>query len=406
MRFNRFLLVVWQALFATTAALGHGLAWEEHSKDSVVGHRFEPEEAPAILDLLEDCAILDAVIRMPSNACMDRIAAHFSDQPVWQQAMVYYPVWEKFFKAGSEINRRPHELAFSMADITGDVPVWSDIFDNEQAGRALTSERIFQDPTCTQLAQRGPIREDAYLMNRCESRELVKHAIYLDACLTGIDRINDLLIPRQLLDGTHGTRYEEVMERWEERLSDNENERLAAQIPLSKSMLHAVWLRHSCSHMPSVVYDDALRPFEWDMVGATATEFAAKLQNTHDTAMAIAARSGDPWAIQGFYVRDLRYDTDYWQSLKTINPSLFHRWMSELGNLYSFSGRQRAMHALKAYQLEKHLLDDLDVEEYLGRYTYISDAREIMYLKDTSMLDDQLPDPRDPRARFGTPQID
>ncbi|MCY4655600.1 MAG: hypothetical protein OXC80_02160, partial [Gammaproteobacteria bacterium] len=289
MCFNRFLLVVWQALFTTTAVLGHGLAWEEHSKDSVVGHKFEPEEALVILDLLEECPILDAIIQAPSNSCMDRLAEHFSDQPVWQQSMVYYPVLDKFFTAGSEINRRPHELAFSKADITGDVPVWSDIFDNKQEYRALTLERTFQDSTCTQLAQRGPIQADAYLANRCESRELVKYVIYLDACLTGIGRVNELLSPRQIPIRPHETRYEEVMERWD-RLP--KNERLVAQIPLSESMLHAVWVRHSCSHMPSVAYDDGLQPYEWDLVGATVTEYAAKLQNTHDTAMAIAARSG------------------------------------------------------------------------------------------------------------------
>jgi len=392
MSFNRFLLVVWQALFATTAVLGHGLAWEEHTRDSIVGHKFEPEEATAILDLLEECPILDAIIQAPSNSCMDRLIEHFSDQPVWQQSMVYYPVLDKFFKAGSEINRRPYELAFSKADITGDVPVWSDIFDNEQEYRALTLERTFQDPTCSQLAQRGAIQADAYLANRCESRELVKYAIYLDACLTGIGRVNELLSPRQIPIRPHETRYEEVMERWD-RLP--KNERLAAQIPLSESMLHAVWVRHSCSHMPSVAYDDGLQPYEWDLVGATVTEYAAKLQNTHDTAMAIAARSGDPWAIQGFYVRDLRFDMDYWQSLQTINPSLFHRWMAQAGVSYSFTDKQRSMHALKAYQLEKHLLDDFDVEKYLGRYGYggLSGAREIMPLEDTLVLDDQLPYP-------------
>lgn len=358
----------------------------ETGMQSVIGQQFDVEKIAAIGNLVDECDVLKSFEEPLSDSCTARLSNYFSGRAVWEQSVFYYPMLDRFRREAPTLNRKPYALAFSMSDVTGDVPLWRDIFDGKVGERAGVVVRVFQDETCRALSNPGAIRTDLSLADRCQSRELVKYAIYLDACLTGIERINNLLARRMRLDGM--TRYEHVTSRWDRLLSEEESE--VAKADLTESMMHAIWMRNACAHIPAEGYDDAFRSYGWNPEGKRASDMAKELQNTHDAAMAIAARSGDVWAIQGFYVRELRVDGEYWKSLFAFSPLLFHRWMTEVGSANGLSEEEIAMHALKAYDLEKHILDDSDRDKYLERHRLSPTSNAVLSVIDRPMEDDQL----------------
>ena len=358
----------------------------ENSRNSVIGQEFDTKKFALINDVWDECHVLDPFNQPTSDSCIDKLAEYFSDQPVWEQSMVYYPMLDRLVSEGPLLNRRPYTLGFSQSDVTGNVPVWSDIFDGKVEERARTIEQVFQNETCKQLLNPGAIRTDVDVLDQCRSQELVKYAIYLDACLTGIKRINKLLLNRTPIDNE--TRYEQVTKEWDRRLRGKE--RKIAQADLNESMMHAVWMLNTCKHIPTVKYDDAFRLSEWNPQRVSVSVMARELQNTHDAAMSISARSGDAWAIQGFYVRELRLDREYWKSLYTINPLLFHRWMTVVGSALGLAEKEIAMHALKAYDLEKDLLDNPNFEDYIKWHDLSPNGETILSLKEQPLQDDQL----------------
>lgn len=353
--------------------------------ETVIGQEFDAERIPAIQNLLEECSVLDIFKQPLSESCIDRLAEHFESQPVWEQSLVYYPSLDRFVRDGSVLNLRSYTLNFSQSDVTGDVPVWGEILDGNVEERGRILEQVLQEEKCMQLLSSGPILADGEVSNQCQPRELVKYAIYLDACVTGLNRINRLLLAKRPIDGV--TNYEHIMREWD---SLPTHKRDIEQAKLSESMMHAVWMRNACEHIPVLVYDDAFRSYEWNTDSMSVSEMAKHLQNTHDAAMAKAARSGDTWAVQGFYLRELRFDKDYWKSLYDVNPLLFHRWMTVIGASNGHSKREVVMHALKAYDLEKHVLDNPDFEDYIKQHRLQTTSETVQSLKEDPLPDGQL----------------
>lgn len=83
--------------------------------------------------------------------------------------------------------------------------------------------------------------------------------------------------------------------------------------------------------------------------------------------MAIAARAGDAWAIQSFDMTKINDDWDFWKSLRQINPSLYHRFTAE-DSYWWADEKDRAMHALKAYSIDRQVSPSLDLDDYLSHY--------------------------------------
>lgn len=360
----------------------------DHTQSSVIGQVFNTAKIEFIDQIMIECRILSAHGHRLSDTCVEKLADYFSNQPVWEQSIVYIPSLDRFDRLKPSLNLRPRILMISQSDVTGDVPTWSDIFDGKAEERRRTVERVILDETCVQLRNRGPIRTDGSLSDQCHSRELVKYAIYLDTCLTGVERINSLLITGERVDGK--TRYEQAIIEWDHKLSEEQNK--IAQAELNESVMHAVWAHNACLSMPPDGYVDTFNSIDWDREGVAAyeEEMTQKLQQTHDSAMSISARSGDSWGIRGFFVTELRRDREYWKSLYKINPLLFHRWMTEVGSAQGLSEREVVMHAIKAYDLEKSHLDDPDFENYIEWHGIRHSNNTLLSLREKPMSDEEL----------------
>ena len=106
-----------------------------------------------------------------------------------------------------------------------------------------------------------------------------------------------------------------------------------------------------------------------------------RFQPLHDDAMAIAARSGDEWAIQSFDMSGIRYDWDFWKSLRELNPPLYHR---NIANNFSLllDEKEIAMHALKAYSIDRQGSTAMGFDDYLS---YLAPNRD-----DFGVLEDSI----------------
>ncbi|MYD46420.1 MAG: hypothetical protein F4W92_08720 [Gammaproteobacteria bacterium] len=355
-------------------------------RKAIIGREFDTEKIVVINDLMDECSLKTAYEAPLSDSCVDRLADYFSDQPVWEQAVIYIPSLDRFHLLGPILNSRSYSLSFTQSEMMGDVPTWQDIFDNGVKERARVVEQVLQDEACGLLSSRGAINTDSDmdLLNKCKARDLVKYAIYLDACLTGMDRIDFLLVPRD--DGT--TWYEDTISVWNEKLSTEENK--VALAKLGETVMHALWMRNACVHMPLDGFDGAFRSTGWNPEVEDVSTMAKPLQHKHDLAMSVSARSGDVWAIQAFYVKELRLDKEYWKSLYKIDPLLFHRWITVVGSANGLSEKEIVMHALKAYNLETLELDDLDFDEYISRHEIPPNSDTVLSLKENPIQDAQL----------------
>ena len=361
------------------------------TRSSVIGQKFDTAKIEFIDQLMVECQILSAYDNQLSDTCVEKLADYFSDQPVWEQSIVYIPSLDRFDRLIPSLNLRPRILMISQSDVTGDVPMWSDIFDGKAEERRSIVERIVQDETCALLRNRGPISNDGSLSDQCHARELVKYAIYLDTCLTGMKRINRLLVTGARVDGR--TRYEQAIIEWDHKLSEEENK--IAQAELNESVMHAVWAHNACLSMPpdGYVATFSLTDSDRERVSAFVEEMTKQLQQIHDSAMSISARSGDSWGVRGFYVKELRRDKEYWKSLYKFNPLLFHRWMTEVGLAQGLSEREIVMHALKAFDLEKKHLDDRDLENYIEWHGFTRSNDSLLSLREKPMSDEELMQP-------------
>ena len=154
------------------------------------------------------------------------------------------------------------------------------------------------------------------------------------------------------------------------------------------------WSYNACLHAPLDGYVDTFGSKDWDTerVWTYVEGMTKELQQAHDSAMSISARAGDSWAIQRFFVKELRRDKEYWKSLYKINPLLFHRSMTDAGISLRLTDREVVMLALNAYDLEKAMLDDLDLGDYLIwhdiDHSPLSDI--VLSLKERPIPDEEL----------------
>ena len=353
--------------------------------NSVIGLEFDPKKISLQRELSRECKVIENFEQPLSGHCIEKLTEHFSKEPVWALSSFHYHMYGTYMSASSELNARYLQLKFSPSDIAGDTPKWRDIFDGQEKERVQIVRIVLEDEECAQLVNRGKIQINSNLSQRCQSRNLVKYAIYLDACMTAVNRINNLLFMRAT-DGQN--RYEHVTSVWRQRFPTKESE--IGKAKLEEILMHSIWLRNICKHVPADGFDEAFRGFGWNPSDLSVLDMTKKLQDTHDEAMAIAARTGDLWAIKGFWARNIRGDLAYWQSLYGINPLLFHRWISEVGDTLGLSDEERAMHLITAYSLEKEQSKDHpDFDSYISAHGFGSDSdREIV----ESLVEKPLPE--------------
>ena len=238
------------------------------------------------------------------------------------------------------------------------------------------------------------------LAYRCRARDLFKYASHLDSCLTGFRR-NMELLNSDRKDGklTFDENVEEIRRRaapgyeWEHPKFAPMTE--ITELSITEFAMHSSWIAAQCASLPGTAFDDELRPVAVARGNASIfdiDEYAMIVKKGHDAALGIAARAGDPWAIQSYYPPHPKKDPAYWTALREANPLLVHRWMASAVGGTMLSAEERLWHAVKAYAIERERFADLDLEEYVGEYL-IRDAK-----LDQLLADEAGPAPDDTKA--------
>ena len=144
------------------------------------------EKVTQLKQLEEHCNCVSEPPDSVSESCFHQLDDYFDSEPIWNTVRVNdYGVHGKMHSA--VLNRRSLSLIYIDADFAGEVPLWQDVFDGRTVERLDIVQNVLSDGTCQNLAIRGAI--DTTYATRCQARELVKYASYLDACTTAIDRI-------------------------------------------------------------------------------------------------------------------------------------------------------------------------------------------------------------------------
>ena len=293
-------------------------------------------------DTLSSC---DGAFEMPpqlSEACVNRLDEHFLSQPVWKQATVPFIELGAETRHWSPLNVRTMHLDYSDLDLSDDPPIWSDVLDGEIVKRNQVVVDSFKDTACMSLAQDGPIQPDLDL--RCNGHDLVKYSIYIDACITAFSRIHAF--------------NEQGLEDMNDRLFE--------------PYLHSAWVSDKCGQMPITPIGD---PEAMDDSPMTLTEIIELFRANHDTALRIAAKTGNPWARLMYMPVDLPVDSAYMQSLHEHDELLAHRLLASDLTFDALTVEDRIHHAVKAHELEGI---DVGLFEYLEQFRfYASDIKNL-----------------------------
>lgn len=316
-----------------------------------------------ILELEEYCESVGGLPYVPDESCVRKLHNHFETEPIWKTAKLVVDHGGKLRAHPQAFNLRSLELAYSPADLSIDeVPRWRDVFDGGIDDRLEVVRRVFDDEDCTKLEEEGPIDQSSAL--RCQAREMFKYATFLDACMTGLERIALL----SMKYGEHRRPFYEVLrEKVDPSLKVQEYD--GSGWRLVETYLHTAWIVQQCSSMSSALIGDAVGRVDSLFERDSRRELVRELMPMHDAALAIAARAGDPWAIQSISAHGLYGDFEYWKSLREINPPLFHRWMAWLAFVsINEDSKAAALLALKAYTVEKQSSPMLELDKYLSNF--------------------------------------
>lgn len=309
-------------------------------------------------DLLKACpGALERPIDL-SESCMAQLDDRFLDQPVWKSARLTYQVFDRRRSHWSDLNNRVKYLAYSPSDLHV-APVWSDVLDDEIESRNQVVMHSFHDVECNSLGADSAIQED--LAYRCNDGDLIKYALYIDACTTAFTRVLILSEPSMINDESG-----EVETMFAHSLGMIES--MAGRTELIDSYLHSAWLMEKCEWMPATPMGlDQLDPEEPSISPKALTETIDLLRVNHDQALKIAAKTGNAWAQLVYIPIDLPVDSAYMRSLHEHNPPLAHRLMASNLTNGVLSVQDRIHHAVKAHELEEV---DGNLFEYLDQFMF------------------------------------
>ena len=331
------------------------------------------ERHQKVLQLEESCQFTGDLPLHPSRACEQKLDQYFTATPIWRAASVHLYNGTRAISNYSPFDSRATILPYDEMDtMQTDVPLWGDIFDENEQDRLRIVGSVFADNACLELRELGHIQSS--YSDRCEARELFKYARYLEACVTGFSRssfLNSVSNREQL------TRFERARKSIDTSTVINDSRGNGWQ--LVENYLLSIWVLRRCKEHHFLAVDPSIdgssQPKQATQV---VDDIEHQLRPMYDASMAIAARSGDSWAIQGYHERKMRGDIDYWRSVHELNPILFHRWMStSIGGRW-YTKDERLLHARMAYELSMQFLPSLEktaFETYVrGRLGHFTDA--------------------------------
>ena len=236
------------------------------------------------------------------------------------------------------------------------MPLWSDIFDGKIVERVAIAKQVMEKSECVGLLDKG-VGIRPRMSKRCEARELVKYAAFLDACITGSHRFFKMSSRALKNDRTQNV-YEYGLKSIEKRWPSLIHQRIAIKRFVTAN-LRAAWVSSMCG-------DAENRPMV--AIGREASEHKTPLdeyghpppldrkgvpvfiKKTHDNLLKIAAKSGDEWALISYYPS---YESvEYLNDLYKFKPILVHRYLaSPFG--HRLADEEQLQHQIKAYLMLK-----------------------------------------------------
>lgn len=302
--------------------------------------------------LVKQCTPIDS--RKPlSESCLDLAEQYFSKEPVWPYDMMYY-----YDAIEGWVPISIQELTFkdyTTADyVNKDVPYWYDVFDGQIEQRQEQFLDVLADSSCFDLASTNKLGIHPTKQEPCAGLELYKYAVYLNACSEAQQRLSFLRreFPQETQNGKLNT-FEISFDKLDEWVPDIPL-RNSAKRRIEKGFLHAYWVAEQCDlhgfvlvpGMSHLGLKTTKEKMSWEL---DFNNYFLFVNQTHDIALRIAAKTGDDWANRSRNIG--RYLTDEFnEDLLKRYPLLFHREMG-MRSGYRFTSQERARHRAKAYLL-------------------------------------------------------
>lgn len=323
------------------------------------------------LDMLEQlCEGFDDPLVVLSEECRSKLDQYFHKRPVWEESTMSLFGGRNSVPLRSLINPRSRYLKFDGADYNdGDYPLWSDIFDDGLKSRHNVVAGVFDDEVCRGIHASGAI--DPNLAQRCHAQELAKYAIYIDACLSGFHRDDELSRPQ-------GRDVQETGYGRSLRMFGRLGQDIEA---LTRSALHTAWIVGKCQPPFFYPVNSSLKAIEWGSEeGLNILEFAKSMKLAYSAAAGISARSGNKWAAKLYYPPSPHQDSEYWNSLYETDPVLVHRFMASARGFAVLTEEEQAWHAVSAYELlrKEGVEIDSDISAYIGSLGIRDVSEEVM----------------------------
>ena len=306
-------------------------------------------------DLLTACpGALEQPIEL-SQSCMVQLDERFLEQPVWQTAKLDYQVFERRPSHWSDLNNRVKYLLYSPSDLDT-APVWSDVLDDAMEHRNHLVRQSLNDPECIRLEADSALRTD--LAEHCNSNDLIKYSLYIDACITSFTRVQMLSEPFMVNDES-GELETLFFHSLGVMAQDSD------RVELTDAYLLSAWLMERCEQSP--IMPMGVDAEELDGSHKRLDDMIDLFQGGYDKALAIAAKTGNAWAQLMYVPVDLPVDSAYLRSLHEHNPLLAHRLMATDLTYGVLSEQDRIYHAVKAHELEG---SEGRVFEYLTQFKF------------------------------------
>lgn len=311
-------------------------------------------------DLVTSCPEAFAQPVKLGESCMARLDSSFIAEPIWEKARLKHYRFNYRHQHLSVMNVRDRYVTYSTAAMAENAPLWSDVFDGEIETRNQLALQVFNDQECRDLRDDSVIRPE--LATRCNSEELIRYSMYIDACATAFSRVQILSSPDLI-----NTETGEKMTWFEHNLDMvdvNADMDHTSKAEVTEAYLHAAWVSEKCNRMPITPIVDSE---QLDGSRRTLKEVIELFRINHDVALRIAAKSGNQWAQRMYFPNDLPIMSEYMQSLQNQYPVMAHRLMASDLMRGVLSVKARVHHAMKAHELEAV---DTNLFEYLEQFRF------------------------------------
>ena len=306
--------------------------------------------ALSIEDLLKKCPNVNR--SGATDRCLGILSEYFMSDPIWTASRIEYHSTYGTSYGDTFLNNRARKLRYEYDDYAiTDVPLWSDILDGKIKERVNLIEQAMERFECNSLLDRGNGIQPK-MAERCEAREMVKYAAFLDACITGSHRFFKMSFEAFEDDRTQNV-YEYGLESIEKRLLDPDTSRIVKDKFITAN-LRAAWVSNLCKtpdNLPMrAIGEEALKyRTPLDQRGRPPLDqqgVPVFLRKTHDNLLKLAARAGDEWALISYYPG--RESAEYLNNLYELTPILVHRHLgAALGS--SLTHEEKLHHQVKAY---------------------------------------------------------